>query len=190
MKKILAIWAILVVSACASAPSETILPDLTFDNVQPIFIPAGQVEVVEKYKSPMADPYVEHLFKTSPAESLKTLFNKQLTAQGGENILRVTIEDASIVSEKLPVTEGWRDMFQRDASEKLKAQVVLKFELIDPAHPEDAVGYADLAADRTKFVLEDASLAERDLIYFHLIEDVMKDVSSGMESIVNKVFEK
>lgn len=164
------------------------LPELTFEQVQPVSLNVAKIEIFDDYKSPMAAPNIEYTFKTPPARATRLLVERQLKADGVEKILRVFITDASVVEENLPVTTGFKGMMLQEPSQRYNARVALRFELVDEQAPDIAIGHAQVTATRTKTVMENISLASRDRAHFELTEELMKDVSNGLETIVRDTF--
>jgi len=134
--------AALLLSGCTGAPPASTPPDLTFANLAPITLDVAAIEVRDDYKPPLHAPNIEHTFPTPPYVAAGNLLKKQLVAGGSENVLRVIIEDASVVREELPVTRGFMDALLQEPSEELKGKVLLRFELIDPKAPDAVLGHA------------------------------------------------
>src|SRR5690606_35715848 len=99
--------AVLLLPACATPLPAGVVPDLTFENVQPVVLGVSAVEGVGAYDPPLDPPHIGHRFRNPPYKAASTLLERQLVAGGGRNVLRAVIEDASIVSEDLPVTQGF-----------------------------------------------------------------------------------
>lgn len=181
---LLALTMTATLAGCVDGPPSSLPPGLSFDNYQTIDVNAAKVEVVNNYKPSMRDPYIEHTFRTTPYAATEQLLKRQLVAAGTENTLRATIEDASVTREELPVQKGFTDIFVREPSEKLKARVLVRFELVSPTAPDIVLGHADVVAKRERTLLEDLSPAERDQTYFMLTKDLMDDLNDGMRSSV------
>lgn len=173
-------------SACAMNPPETEVPQLTFAQVQSVSVNAARIDVVDEYHSPMNRPNVEHLFKTTPAQAVHQLVQKQLIADGGQNILRVVIEDASVVQRDLPVQTGFVGAFSKEAAQQYDAKMALRFELVDQAAPDIVVARARVNAARSTTAENNISPAARDRIFFKLTEDLLNDVSTGISGTVRE----
>lgn len=187
MKLIFAIFA-LALGACASAPPTTALPQLTFEQMQPISLNVARVEIIDAYRVPVSQDHVEHLLPVSPAETARKLVEKTLVPAGAGNVLRVIIDDASARVQKLPVRDDFWGNFTREPSEKYHAHVALRFELADERAPDIVLGHASVIADRTKTVLEHVSPADRDRAYFALAEDLAGDIYNGLSTTVRDTF--
>ena len=123
----------LVLTACADGPPVSTPPDMTFDNLKPVEINAAKIEVIDSYKPPLQDPNVEHTFLTPPYVAAEKLLKKQLVATGTENTLRVIIDDASVIrAGTADHQRASRATFVQEPAERLKAKVLVRFELVDP----------------------------------------------------------
>ncbi|MCK4944810.1 MAG: hypothetical protein KAS59_00925 [Alphaproteobacteria bacterium] len=181
---------VFLLSGCVGAPPATTQPDMTFANFTPIQLDVVAVEILGDYKPPLREPNIEHTFSTPLYVVIENLMKKELIASGSENVLRVIIEDASVVREKLPVTTGFRDVFLVEPSERLNASVLLRFEMVNRLSPDVVLGHAEVSAKRTRTLMEDASLADRDRAYFGMTEDLMCDLNNGLMTVVKNTFGK
>ena len=187
---LLSLSVMVTLAGCMEGPPISTPPDMTFVNLQPLAINAAKIEVIDSYKPPLQEPNVEHTFRTPPYVAAEKLLRKQLIAAGNENVLRAIIDDASVVREELPTTKGFMGNFMREPSERLKAKVLVRFELVSPSAPDIILGHAEVIAKREKTLMNGASPADRDRAYFSLTEDLMDDVNDGLRSIVKTTFGK
>ncbi|MCE9508195.1 MAG: hypothetical protein K8R48_07805 [Alphaproteobacteria bacterium] len=181
---------VFLLSGCAGSPSATSQPEMTFADLQPFELKVAKIEVRDDYKPPMKAPNVEHSFPVPPYISAENLLKKQLVAAGGGNVLRVIIKEASVVREELPVTGGFWGAFKHEPAERLKAQLIVGFELAGQQAPDIVTGTAEVTAKRSKTLMEDASAADRDSAYFALTEELMHDLNKGLVEVVAKSFGK
>ncbi|MBI3441197.1 MAG: hypothetical protein HY052_05265 [Proteobacteria bacterium] len=190
-RALLYLSAIVLLSACTETlPMVPHPPDMTFDHFKKIELDVATIEVQNNYKPPMRDPYIEHLFPTPPYVAAANLVKRQLIATGSENTLRVLIDDASVVAEELPIARGLENLLTKEPAERLKAKVLLHFELVSPWAPDIVLGHAEVTARRTKTLLEGTSVAERERAYFSLTEDLMDDLNDGLRTAVKNTFGK
>ncbi len=181
--------ALLFLAACNGAPAWR-APQMTYDNVAPVAVNVAQVEVRDDYKPPMKAPNVEHTFQTPLYAATEALLKKQLVASGADNILRAVIEEASAVEEDLPVDKGFWGYFKKEQSKVFKARVVVRFELASPQAPDLVISHMTMTAKRTRTLPEGASPADRDKASFKLTEELMHDLSTGLNSTVKNVYGK
>jgi len=163
-------------------------PDMTFDHFAKVRLDVAGIEVRNDYRPPMEAPHVEHLFLPPPYVAAEKLVKIQLIAAGGSRVLRVIIREASVVREELPINKGVDNVFLREAAERLRAKVVLRFELVDPLDPAVIIGHADVTARRVKTLLEGASVADRERAYFELTEGLVTKLSHGLTTVVKNTF--
>jgi len=179
-----------ILSACADGPPSSTPPDMTFANLQPIEVNASSVDVIDNYKPPLQDPNIEHTFQMPPYVAAERLLRHQLAVVGTENTLRAIIEDASVTREELPQDKGLASYFEQQPAARLKAKMLVRFELVDPHAPDIIIGRAEVIARREKTLTEGLSPAERDQAYFSLTNDLMDDVNDGLRSTVKNTFGK
>lgn len=185
-------WMVIVfIGACSAAPPPTTtVPDLTFENVKPISLDVSSIDITQSYQPSMAPPYVEHLFKTNPTEAVRALINKRVIAAGGDSLLKVVIEDASVMNEKFQIKQGFWHMFSNEPAERFKARVALRFELSRASAPDIVVAYSDIAADRSKSLFADSSPADRETAFFLMIEELMLDISRSLPATLSYLTNK
>lgn len=179
---------LILLQACTQGSPDASVPDLTFAQMQPISLDVAKIEFVDAYRPPMMSPNVEHLFLTTPMKVTRDLVARQLVAAGTRNVLRVMLDDASVVSEELPMTRGLWGAFAQEPAERYKAKVSLRFELVDSAAPDVILGHAEVIAKQNKTLFEGISIAERDRAYLGLMEDLMDNVSDGFATVVRSTF--
>ena len=177
----------LLLSACTDAPPETQVPRLTFDQVKPIMVNVAKIEIVDRFHAGTGQ-HVELMMKQPPEVAVQDLLKKQLVAAGPHGVMRVYIDDASVVGEKLPVTNGMVGMFTHEPGERYHATIDLRFEVGSDDAPDIVTRHANVHADRTKTVMKDASPAERDMAFFQLDDELMTDVSNELLTQVRSTF--
>jgi hypothetical protein len=162
---------------------------MSFATVPPVMLGVGKIEVSDQYKPPMQAPSVDHLFKPTPVDAVKKLVNKALVAEGAAGrTLRVIIDDASVVDEPLPMTDGFWGNFTQEPSDRYKAKIALRFQLVDDAAPDIIIGHAEVMASRNRTLLKGTSLADRDRAGYALTAELMGDVNDGLQTIVKNTF--
>ncbi|HET8726744.1 MAG TPA: hypothetical protein VFO41_04450 [Alphaproteobacteria bacterium] len=166
----------LAATACDTPPIRA-FPDVTFADQTPIRLDVAQVEVVQSYQPTMEPPQVEHLFPQTPSEAMRRWVEERLQPVGTSGVARVYIENASVRSEALARTPGFRGTFTIDQSERLTADLAMRLEIQKPG----GSGYAVASAQRSITVPENATLAEREDIWFRLTESTMNDLDTRME---------
>jgi hypothetical protein len=180
-----------LLGACGEPSLQAEVPLLSFEQYKPVMLNVAAIEIVDKFRP--IDPtggakHVELLMKQPPHRAVQELIRKQLVPAGPSGLLRVIIDDASVLGEKLPVTEGMAGLFQNEPAERYHATVALRFERAAEDAPDLVTASANVAADRTTTVMKDASPADRDMAFYRLNEQLMADVSQGLQTVVRSSF--
>lgn len=178
----------LLLSACTDAPPTTQVPRLSFDQYKPIMLNVAKIEIVDKFHAGSDAKHVELMMKQPPEVAVQDLLKKVLVAGGPSGVMRVIIDDASVVGEKLQVTNGMMGIFTDEPAERYHATVELRFELVESDAPDIVKQHANVHADRTKTVMKDSSPADRDMAFFSLDDELMGDVSHELQTQIRTTF--
>jgi hypothetical protein len=166
-------------AGCQTPPPAVSFPQITFSHMTPLTLSAAIVEVQNRYSSPMADPNVEHRMPVSPEKALRRWSADRLKAGGQPGTVRVIIGDASVKGEALTRTPGIKGIFTTEQAARYTASIEASVELLDERGGRRAV--AQSRVRRSVTTPENASLNDRDKIWFKLLEDLMKDFNAEME---------
>ena len=171
-----------LLAACETPAPAGKLPELTFDHLPQIRLPVQRVETVVRYVQPMRAPNVEHLFPAPPLRAMERWAQQRLKADGGAQIARLVIIDASVKETKLPRDTSMRGAFTKQQTERYDARVEAILEI--EGGVGTSKGAANANASRWITVREDASLNERERVKFDLIEALMKDFDAEFEKSI------
>ncbi len=168
--------------ACAETQPAPPMAAVGFAHLQPIAIKVSAIEMVSQYQSPLAPPNVEYRFSTPPSEAVLSWAEHRLNAVGGGGDVqaRFVVTDASVV--EVPVEKeltGIRSYFTSEVSVDYRAR--LAAQLIVEVAPGGPTAMADVVATRNMTVLENASLAEREKVWFEMTEALMADFDREMD---------
>lgn len=176
---------LLSVSACTQSRVNDEWPALSYQAASPVMVNASYIEISDAYRSPMGAPNVEHLFKVTPSMAAQDLVRHQVTAgAASNNVLRVIVEEASVVRSTLPKKDGVVGFFTPEPEEQFDARVSLKFELADAAAPDVVTGRASVLATRQRTLSGGATLAQRERAYRDLTQDLVNDLAQGIGTTV------
>lgn len=152
---------------------------LRFTQFPPIAMNVGTVNVVEEYRSSLQHPFVEHEFRTSPAEAMRVWVKDRIRTKGGTKRLEVIIKDASVKTDALPRTPGFRGMYTIDQKERYDARLEVEFRIYgDRALSEASV---NVVATRSDTAAENFSPADRDALYDRMVHDLMALMNAELE---------
>ena len=170
-----------LLAGCESPPRQ-VYPELTWTHLPPLKLNVARIDIVEEYVPPMGTPNVDHLSPRPPLLATRRWGEERLEAVGSTGTARFVIVDASILEVPLETTEGWRGWFTTDQSERYDGRVEARVEVADEAGRRD--GYARVEVRRSKTVPEDASVSDREGVWFDLTEKMMASLNEEMEKQV------
>lgn len=175
-------------AACtADAPPQRAFADLRFTNQAPLVFGAQGPEVINRFTPPMADPHVEHLMPLPPEKAIRTWAADRLQATGvGSNILRVTINNASVTETALATKGGVSGFFTDQQELRYDARADVVVQVVDPSGRVLAEATSNVWRART--LNQKASLAERERMWYLLVETLMQDLDSQLTTGLRQYF--
>ncbi len=158
--------------ACTNVP--VLEPDFTlnFQYDEPYLIDVAALEIVDQYKSPFSDPYVEHLSPITPAQAVREWVGVRFRPVGAEGRLRVTVTNASIVGKSLDTDKDFKALFISEQGAELTGTLSVTIEVLTAQEVSLAHVLAYSAASKT--LAEDASLMDRDYAMFSVTKSLVK----------------
>lgn len=171
-------------AACTTRNPTPVYPDLTFVNRQPIRLNIGTLQIVDEVVPPMTAPNVEHLAPVAPAAAMERWARDVLQATGTSGRAMMAIRQGSIVEEKLKTTTGLTGAFTTDQSERYRVSMSGQLDLFDGAGIR--LGQALAEAERSKTIAEDASLNDRERLWYDLVEATANDFATAMERAIKR----
>ena len=177
--------AALLLVACETPPPQNSYADITFEHLPDIRLDVGEVVLEQAYKTPGTPPNVDHLFPQRPSDVALRWAGDRLVAAGTVRRARFIVREASVVEVSLETKEGVEGAFTIDQSERYDAKVMVELQIFDGGHLE---GTATAEAWRSVTVPEDASLNERERVWYRLTEDLMADLNRELEEVIKKVY--
>jgi len=189
MKRYVWVAAVLVLAACEGFMEVDTRPaPLTFADVRPVMVDVQKIEFVNSYRPPAGA--IEHVFPTPPVVAAERLAKTALAPTGGEGVLRVIVNEASVVEEKLPVTKGVVGVFKQEPEKRLVASLKVRFEQASSAAPDIVQAHADIVSSRSTTLMKGISIADRDRSYDDLTKAMMSDLENGLKTTVAATFGK
>ena len=174
----------LALAACETPPPVQRLPELTYGHLDRLNLDAAALEVVSEYGPLMEAPHVDHLFPTPPLTALERWAADRLEAVGRSGIARFVIKDARATATPLAIDEGLAGAFKKEQSVRYEASIEALLEIVDDRGFRK--GFASARVSRTRTLAEDATLNERDKVWFELTEAMMQDFNAEMEKNVRQ----
>ena len=172
-------FAVLVVAACETAPPKPQYPDISYAHLPKIRLDVARIDVARAYVSPGQPPNVEHLFPLRPADVAERWARDRLEAVGADGAARVAIKQASVVETTLPRTGGIQGAFTTEQSERYDGVIEMAIEVTRAADARR--GEVSSRTSRSRSVPENASLNDREKVWFEMTEAMMNDVNGSLE---------
>lgn len=188
MARIGSLLMMLMIASCQSVPtSKYHYPAYNFSDQKAYKLDVADVVFVDAYRPPFTPPNVEHQFPVKPYIAVKDMIKDRVRAVGKEGMLRVTVVDASVVEEKLPLTPGLAGIFVDDQSERYKGRMEVMFEVIKPGSPVARAKFSVHVA-RSGSVPKRASLIERNNYFYDFTLEMLKDTNPEIDAAINQYF--
>lgn len=182
-------WGLVVAAAaltpaCNVPPPQDKWPEITYRHQPPIRFDVSEVVVERAYTPPLEKPNVDHLMPDPPVVLATQWAQDRLVAAGEANRLVFRIVDASVIETELHSDSSVGDMFTVSQSERYDAHLAVQVALVEAGGFTRSLVKAE--AERSVTVPEDASLHEREDIWFKLGETLMNDLSGELEKSLHQ----
>ena len=166
-------------SACTTPPPQNAFPEITYKHRPAIRFDVSEVVVERDYTPPLDRPNVDHLMPNPPVILAIKWAQDRLVADGQAHRLVFRIVDASVVEVALHEDSSLQDMFTVSQSERYDARLAVVVELVEDGGFTRSIVKTE--AERSVTMPEDASLHEREQVWFKLSEAVMNDLDAELE---------
>ncbi len=174
------------ISGCTSAPPAPPTEiSITFQHRAPIALNVAKIELVDRYKPTLRSPHVEHLHTVTPSTVTRTWAEERLTAVGTRGLITLIVEEAGVIEEPVAVSDGFEGLFRDEVDTRLVGVIRARFDHIDVG-PPGASHSVDVIAEANAEVLESATLNERDLAYFRLVERLAGEFDRVLTAEIEK----
>ncbi len=187
IRKALALLLLLAASAlnaCDIPPSREPFPKLTYGHLHPYRLEVARVDVVDEYRPPMAPPNIEQMFPVSPAATAVQWGHDRLQAVGGPARAVYTVLRADALETHLAGDQGsglFGD-FTIPQSERYDLNIAVRLQILDPAGRVTASVNAN--ATRSRTVAANATLNDRERVWFDMTEQAMNDLNASLDKSV------
>jgi hypothetical protein len=182
---VIALAGLLLAAACTSHPPTGDFAEITFEHLPDIKLDVDDIEIEEVYVPPLAPPNVDHLFSPRPGSVAVRWAKDRLVAAGTGRRALYIVHDAAIVEERLEMETGLSGVVTIDQSERYTAHIEVEIQIFEVGRQA-----ASLRAEATRSITvpEDASVNEREQVWFRLTEKTMRDLDAELEKSINEVF--
>ena len=169
--------------ACQTPDPEPTFPELSYAHFGTIPLDVKHIEVVRAYSQPARKPNVEHLFPVNPMASAERWVRDRLKVAGRTGVAQATISRASVIEVPLQRTKGVRGVFTKDQAERYDGLIEITIRIFGDDGSEK--GSVMSRAERSRTVAEDASLIDREKVWFEMTEAMMNDLNASLQRQIN-----
>lgn len=180
MKKfILPLCALAILSACSSETKSHSGFSLTSPQVTNLDV---QTVSLTDISSQLGNSSNLPTFKPSVTEAIREMAKDRLVAAGLSGDALLTIKEASISSQTLPVETGISSWFSRQQASKYVAHAEVELLL----HKGNDSTLATAEATRWASLPEDPTDEEKKTVYFSVLNGLMHDLGKNLEASINE----
>jgi hypothetical protein len=171
-------------AACETPPTREPFPKLTYTYLTPYRLAVSDIQIVDAYRPPNAPPYVEQNFPASPAGTAAQWGRDRLKAVGGNARAVYTVLRGAVIETYLKPENsgGMLSDFTVQQSERYDLNIVVRLQIVEPSGR--VVATVDGAATRSRTVAENATLNDRERVWFEMTEQAMKDLNNQLEKTI------
>ena len=176
----------LALSACELHPPTGDYPELTYGHLEPLRFDVAEIEIEQAYQPSSARPNVELLFPVRPGTAAANWGRDRLQAVGTTRRLRFIVREAPVIETALETKGGLTGAMTTEQSERYDAKLAVEIEIIDDSGWKEASAMARVARSIT--VAEDATLHERETVWYELTQKLMNDLNAQLEDTLRRIF--
>ena len=171
-------------AACVTTGPQPSYPEITFAHLPPINLDVAEIVYAPRYQPPIDAPNIGYEFPTPPAKAAERWIEDRLVAAGSVGRAIVVIRQATGTETKLKVKKGITGAFTTDQAWRYDAQIEIAIKAVNPNRKIKAE--ASTSAQQSRTMPEDASLSEREDVWFALTETVMRKFDTTFEAQIRK----
>jgi len=171
-------------AACVTTGPQPSYPEITFTHLPPIKLDVAEIIYARRYQPPIAAPNIGHEFPTPPAKAAERWIDDRLVAVGTAGQAVVVIRHAVATETKLKVKSGITGAFTTDQAWRYDVRIEIAINAVNPNRKVKAD--ASTAAQQSRTMPEDASLSEREDVWFALTETAMRKFDTTFEAQIRK----
>ena len=167
-------------AGCAQVKAPPSFAEISFTHLPLFHIQVDEVIIDRQYRSPMIEPHIDHLAPISLRETASNWGVQRLRSAGTEGEFRFIVKTASIIEEELPVEEGLAGALKDEQSSRYVGHLLI---IMEAKKPDNAL----LITSRTEVkrattLPESATLHDRSLAIYKLIDDMLQELNRQLES--------
>jgi hypothetical protein len=178
---------VLGLGACETPPPMKTYPPISFKNEAPIRLNVDEITVVQDYTPPGVAPNVDQLFPVSPVETALRWGKERLVAAGTGtgNRAEYIVHDASVTETALKRETGLTALMTKEQAERYDARIAVELRIYNSL--DEVVGKADAEAVRTRSIAEDATINDREQLWYDMTKDLMTELDRQLDKTIKSV---
>ncbi len=178
---VFSVLAAVLLAGCETPVEGRQFPQIGFSHQTPIALNVATVKV-EKPAPSTAQGSVEHELPVTLASVAERWAQQRLKPVGQQGTAVVKIEEAQMIEERLKKKGGIKGAFTTDQTERYRATLRMSVSIADQTGQAEARA----SGNRTRTVAEDASLADREKVWFQMVESLSRNVDKVLEEQIRK----
>jgi hypothetical protein len=175
------VLAVVLLAGCETPVEGRRFPQIGFTHQTPIALDVASV-TVEKPAPSAAKGSVEHELPVTLVAVAERWARQRIKPVGRQGTAIVKIEQAQMVEERLKKKGGIKGAFTTDQTERYRATLQMSVSIVDRTGQAEARA----SGNRTRTVAEDASLADREKVWFEMVESLSRNVDRVLEEQIRK----
>lgn len=173
---------LLLVAACETQVEGRNFAQISFSHLSPIKLNVAKIDVKEPAVQSTGSGNIEHELPVSLRGAARRWARERLQAVGQTGSAVFTVEEADFREERLKKTKGIKGIFTTDQVERYRAALTISVSISEPS----GSATARAKGTRSQTVPEDASLADREKVWFSMTEKLVKAVDAEMEKRIRR----
>ncbi len=170
------VFAVLLLAGCETPVEGRHFPEIGFAHQAPIALNVASV-TVEKPAPSGVDGSVEHELPVTLVAVAERWAQQRIKPVGQQGTAVVRIEKAQMIEERLQKKGGIRGAFTTDQTERYRADLRVSVSIDDPT----GNAQARASGHRIRTVAENATLADREKVWFQMVESLSRNVDKVLE---------
>lgn len=185
-RTVVALLAVVGLAACTTQPAP-LYPELSYNHIPPIVLGVAEIQIISANSAKNTAAGIRHVegeMPVSPETALRAWARDRLRANGVSGIAKFVIETASVTETDLKKTPGFKGLVTKDQSHRYDSMVRATVTL--EGVPRVTQAFAQAEVSRSQSIAEDATINQREQIWFNLTEATMKDFDPIMAQSIRK----
>ncbi len=169
---------VLILAGCETPPRATDFAEITFRHLPPVALRVERRSVATyEPATEAAEPgHIELAAPLPPADAIALWAGHRFRPAGTSGRLVIEIQEASLTEERLEQTQGIRGLFTVDQSERYHLKLAVRLLAFDAS--ARLLGQVQGRAERSETVAEDASLYDREAVWYRMTEAALNDLDA------------